>query len=91
MVTLHVTATLDESTLSHLGVGGGKIAAMAPGDICSMRGSVQAAFRSTHQSPACAAAYILASAVAPAGYGGEVGKAGGFARGAAGKRICEMD
>jgi peptidoglycan hydrolase-like protein with peptidoglycan-binding domain len=30
---LKTTATLDESTLSHLGVGGGKIAATAPGDI----------------------------------------------------------
>jgi len=30
---LKVTATLDESTLSHLGIGGGKIVATAPGDI----------------------------------------------------------
>jgi len=30
---LKTTATLDESTLSHLGVGAGKIAATAPGDI----------------------------------------------------------
>lgn len=30
---LKTTATLDQSTLSHLGVGGGKIMATAPGDI----------------------------------------------------------
>ena len=30
---LKVTATLDESKLSHLGIGGGKIVATAPGDI----------------------------------------------------------
>jgi peptidoglycan hydrolase-like protein with peptidoglycan-binding domain len=30
---LKTTATLDESTLSHLGVGGGKVMASAPGDI----------------------------------------------------------
>src|SRR5439155_14777418 len=30
---LKITATLDESTLSHLGVGGGKVMATAPGDI----------------------------------------------------------
>ena len=34
---LKVTATLDESTLSHLGIGGGKIVATAPGDIGTRR------------------------------------------------------